>query len=158
MINRRTFVVRGTGLLLAGASSRWLSAPVPAFAFDPTPITVYKSSTCECCAKWVDYLRENRFAPTVRDEEGMDQIKDELGVPHSLRSCHTAIVDKYLIEGHVPAADIRRLLTERPKVAGLAAPGMPAQSPGMAERGAKPQGYDVLAFQPDGTSRTFTRY
>ena len=158
MISRRTFVVRGTGLALLSVSSRWLSNPVAAHALAPTPITVYKSRTCECCAKWVDYLRQNGFDPTVRDEEGMDRIKDQLGVPQSLRSCHTAIVDKYLIEGHVPAEDIRRLLAERPKVAGLAAPGMPAQSPGMAEAGAKPQGYDVLAFQPDGATRTFTRY
>jgi hypothetical protein len=79
-------------------------------------------------------------------------------VPKPLRSCHTAVVEKYLVEGHVPASDIRRLLAERPQVAGLAAPGMPAQSPGMAEPGTKPEGYDVLAFQADGTTRIFTRY
>jgi hypothetical protein len=122
------------------------------------PITVYKSSTCDCCAKWVDYLRENGFAATVHDEEEMDRIKDKLGVPQALRSCHTAVTEKYLIEGHVPAPDIHRILAERPKIAGLAAPGMPAQSPGMAAPGAKPQGYDVLAFQRDGTTQIFVRY
>jgi hypothetical protein len=158
MIDRRTFFVRGTGLLLTGISARWLSAQVLTSVGGPTPITVYKSSTCDCCAKWVDYLRASDFAPTVHDEEEMERIKDRLGVPKALRSCHTAVVDEYLIEGHVPAPDIRRLLAERPKVAGLTAPGMPAQSPGMAEPGAKPRGYDVLAFQADGTTRTFARY
>jgi hypothetical protein len=157
MMNRRAFFVRVTGFLFAGVSSRWLSAQAPGLA-GPAPITVYKSSTCECCAKWVDHLRASGFAPTVHDEEGMDHIKDRLGVPKALRSCHTAMTDKYVIEGHVPASDIHRLLAERPKVAGLAAPGMPSQSPGMAPPGAKPQGYDVLAFQTDGTTRTFARY
>lgn len=158
MISRRTFIVRGTGLVLAGSSSQWLSAQVPTVAAGSTPITVYKSSTCDCCAKWVDYLRASDFAPTVHDEEEMERIKDRLGVPKALRSCHTAVVDEYLIEGHVPAPDIRRLLAQRPKVTGLTAPGMPGQSPGMAEPGAKPRGYDVLTFQTDGTTRTFTRY
>jgi hypothetical protein len=158
MISRRTFIVRGTGLVLAGSSSQWLNAQLPTFAAGSTPITVYKSSTCLCCSKWVDHLRASGFAATVHDEEEMDRIKDELGVPKAMRSCHTAVADKYLIEGHVPASDIRRLLVERPKIAGLAAPGMPAQSPGMAEPGAKPQGYDVLAFQTDGSARTFARY
>jgi hypothetical protein len=159
MISRRGFVARSTGILLLSMSGHRLAAAQGYLnGVAGTPITVYKSKTCGCCAKWVDYLGENGFVATVRDEEAMEQVKDALGVPPSLRSCHTATVDKYLIEGHVPAADIRRLLTERPKVAGLAAPGMPAQSPGMAEPGAPPKGYDVLAFQKDGTTLTFTRY
>lgn len=158
MISRRDFVARTTGIVLAGISSRPLVAQAHLIGTAGTLITVYKSSTCGCCAKWVDYLREDGFTVSVHDEEGMDRLKDELGVPQSLRSCHTAIVDQYLIEGHVPAADIRRLLSERPKVAGLTAPGMPSHSPGMAEPGAKPEGYDVLAFQRDGTTRTFARY
>jgi hypothetical protein len=159
MISRRGFVARTTGILLLSISNQRLAAAQGYLkGVAGTPITVYKSKSCGCCTKWVDYLGENNFVPTVHDEERMEQIKDALGVPQSLRSCHTATVDKYLIEGHVPAADIRRLLAERPKVAGLAAPGMPAQSPGMAEPGAKPKGYDVLAFQKDGTTQTFARY
>lgn len=158
MISRRGFVARTTGILLLGISTRRL--PAQGYFGGPagTPITVYKSSSCGCCAKWVDYLRANGFAATVRDEEEMDRIKDQLGVPQALRSCHTAIAEKYLIEGHVPASDIHRILAERPKIAGLAAPGMPAQSPGMAEPGAKPRGYDVLAFQRDGTTQIFVSY
>lgn len=158
MINRRDFVSQATGLVVLGVFHRQLAAQGFLTGAAGTPITVYKSSTCDCCAKWVDYLRDNGFTVTVHDEAGMDRIKDELGVPQSLRSCHTAIVDNYLIEGHVPAADIRRLLSERPKVTGLTAPGMPSESPGMAKPGAQPKGYDVLAFQPDGTTQTFTRY
>ena len=80
------------------------------------PITVYKSSTCGCCTKWVDHLRANGFKPTVHDREDMDSLKDQLGVPQEVRSCHTAEAAGYLIEGHVPASDIRRLLAERPEV------------------------------------------
>jgi hypothetical protein len=158
MISRRDFVARATGIVLAGISSQPLVAQVHLSGTARTLITVYKSRTCGCCAKWVDYLRDESFTVTVHDEEGMDRLKDELGVPPPLRSCHTALVDQYLVEGHVPAADIRRLLSERPKIAGLTAPGMPSQSPGMAEPGAKPEGYDVLAFQRDGATRTFARY
>ncbi len=158
MISRRDFVTRAAGIVFVGISSRPLVAQAHLIGTAGPLITVYKSRTCGCCAKWVDYLREDGFTVTVHDEEGMDRLKDELGVPQSLRSCHTAVVDRYLIEGHVPAADIRRLLSERPKVAGLTAPGMPSQSPGMAEPGAKPEGYDVLAFQRDGTTRVFARY
>jgi hypothetical protein len=157
MIKRRQFVGGMAGTFLLVVTGRSM-AQVGWRLAAGTPITVYKSRTCACCAKWVDHLRASGFAVTVRDEEEMDRIKDELGVPQPLRSCHTAVVGSYLIEGHVPADDIRRLLAERPKVAGLAAPGMPDQSPGMAEPGAKPRGYDVLAFQADGASRTFTRY
>jgi hypothetical protein len=87
----------------------------------------------------------------------MDQLKDELGVPGPLRSCHTALIDGYLIEGHVPASDIRRVLAERPKVAGLAVPGMPAGSPGMAEPG-KEGDYKVVAFQLSGSTTEYARH
>jgi hypothetical protein len=123
-----------------------------------TPVTVYKSSTCGCCAKWVEYLDANGFQTTVHDEEKMDQLKDRLGVPSKLRSCHTAIVGNYLIEGHVPVREIRRLLEESPKVDGLAVPDMPAQSPGMAPPGAKLSGFDVIAFQYDGATSGYATY
>jgi hypothetical protein len=158
MISRRGFVTWTAGTLLVGISNRRLAAQRYAARLAGTPITVYKSSSCDCCAKWVDYLRADGFSATVHDTEKLDDLKDELGVPKPLRSCHTAVVEQYLVEGHVPASDIRRLLAERPQVAGLAAPGMPAQSPGMAKPGAKPEGYDVLAFLADGTTRVFTRY
>jgi hypothetical protein len=146
------------GFLLVSLSSRRLIAELPFNQMGGTPITVYKSSTCGCCVKWVDHLRANHFDPTVHDREDMESVKDELGVPKEVRSCHTAEVAGYLIEGHVPASDIRRLLAERPKVAGLAVPGMPTRTPGMAEPGAPTGGYDVLAFRKSGATLLFAHH
>ena len=157
MIDRRGFVIRLSGVALTGVLGRRLAAEVRTLE-KPTAITVYKSKSCGCCAEWVDYLGRNGFEPTVHDEEDMDAIKAELGVPEAVRSCHTALVDKYLIEGHVPAADIKRLIAEHPKVAGLAVPGMPSHTPGMAPEGAKIQGFEVVAFQLSGSTKTFARY
>jgi hypothetical protein len=158
MLTRRGFVGQMGGLFLVGLSSRRLMAELASGQSGGTPITVYKSSTCGCCVKWVDHLRANSFDPAVYDREDMDSLKDELGVPKEVRSCHTAQVDGYLIEGHVPASDIRRLLAERPKQAGLAAPGMPTGAPGMAEPGAPTGGYDVVSFRKNGTTLLFARH
>jgi hypothetical protein len=158
MIHRRIFVARIGGVLAAGIAGRRLWAELPTLAGKPTPIAVYKSSSCECCAKWIDHIRANDFAPVVHDKEDMDTLKDEMGVPREVRSCHTAIVNKYLIEGHVPASDIRRLLAEQPKAAGLAVPGMPPRTYGMAPPGVEVGGYEVVAFQGDGATRVFARY
>jgi hypothetical protein len=158
MIKRRAFIVRIAGLVVVGITGRRLLAQLPALNRKPTPITIYKSSSCECCARWVDHIRASGFEPLVHDEEGMDALKDELGVPQGVRSCHTALVDQYLIEGHVPASDIRRLLGERTKTVGLAVPGMPSRTHGMAPPGVEVGGYDVVAFQSDGTTRTFARH
>ena len=154
MVTRRTFMTQIAGLAGAAAVTRSLGAAT----LGPTPITVYKSSTCGCCTKWVDHLRANGFAPTVHDEEAMDRIKDDLGVPADVRSCHTALVEKYLIEGHVPASDIHRLLTERPKVAGLAVPGMPPSTPGMQMPGAPIEPYEVVSFTAAGATTVYARH
>lgn len=156
-MQRRVFVARIAGLVAVGVTGRRLWAELPG-GMGPTPITVYKSSTCDCCTKWVDHLRANGFAPVVQDSEEMDALKDEMGVPAGVRSCHTGIVEKYLIEGHVPASDIRRLLAERPKIAGLAVPGMPPLTPGMAPEGVEPKDFAVVSFQPDGSTRLFARH
>jgi hypothetical protein len=156
MINRRAFVVHVSGLLAAGVAGSRLAAQ--ARVGKPTPITVYKSKSCGCCAEWVDHVRNNGFEPIVHDEEGMDAIKAQLGVPKGVRSCHTALVGKYIIEGHVPAVDIKRLLAEQPRVTGLAVPGMPSGTPGMAPAGARIEGFEVVAFQLDGTTKAFSRY
>jgi len=157
MMQRRGFVTRIAGLVAVGVTGRGLWAELPG-GMSPTPITVYKSSTCGCCTKWVDHLRANGFAPVVHDHEEMEALKDEMGVPPEVRSCHTGIVEKYLIEGHVPASDIRRLLAERPKTAGLAVPGMPPLTPGMAPPGVKPRDYQVVAFEVGGATRVFSRH
>jgi hypothetical protein len=158
IVNRREFVGQVAGLMVTGGWAGRLLPRMPLFRLPPTPMTIYKSSTCGCCAKWVDYVGANGFSTTVHDQTDMDRIKDQLGVPQAVRSCHTAVVDKYLIEGHMPAADIRRLLAERPKVMGLAVPGMPPRSPGMAGPGESVGGFEVIAFQPDGATQTFSRY
>jgi hypothetical protein len=157
MMERRRFLARMAGLAAVGVTGRRLWAQLPGTSI-PIPITVYKSSTCGCCTKWVDHIRTNGFAPVVHDEEEMEALKNKLKVPEGVRSCHTAQVDGYLIEGHVPASDIHRLLAERPKTAGLAVPGMPSLAPGMAPPGEKPRDYAVVSFQPDGSTRLFTQH
>jgi hypothetical protein len=98
------------------------------------------------------------FTTVVHDDDDMTTVKDNLGVPSKLRSCHTAQVGKYVLEGHVPAEDIQRLLKERPKVAGLAVPGMPASSPGMAVPGEPHEPFEVLAYQADGATQLFAKH
>jgi hypothetical protein len=122
----------------------------PPAAADPVRVQVYKSPTCGCCNKWIDHLESNGFSVHATDVPDLAPIKAENGVPRRLASCHTAIVDGYLVEGHVPAADVRRLLRDRPKVSGLAVPGMPIGSPGM--EGPNPERYQVLSFGPEGVS------
>jgi hypothetical protein len=145
-------VAAAAGLLLTNRRSAWAAATAP------TPMTVYKSRTCGCCAKWVEHARAEGFDVQVHDEESMDQLKSELGVPPAVRSCHTAVVGRYLIEGHVPASDIREALRRRPKAAGLAVPGMPGGTPGMAEPGAPIEGFEVLVFQSNGSTGVFARH
>ena len=119
-------------------------------------MTVYKSRTCGCCTKWVDHMRKHGFKVTTHDTEDMAAIKASLGVPDALGSCHTAVIGKYVIEGHVPAADIDRLLKQKPKIAGLAVPGMPSGSPGM-ENGRK-DAFNVIAFTPGRKSSVFSKH
>ncbi len=121
-------------------------------------ITVYKSPTCGCCSGWVDHLKTAGFTVTAINQDDMNSIKEKFGVSQQLASCHTAIVDGYVIEGHVPAEDVQRLLKEKPAIAGLTAPGMPMQSPGMQAAGLAPKNYDVLAFDTQGKVSVFHRY
>jgi len=150
-VAKRLFLILA-GTLLAPA----LWAGEPAATTEPVKMTVYKSPTCECCAKWVEYLEERNFDVSVVDQANLNTVKGQLGVAPQLQSCHTAVVDGYAIEGHVPAEDILRLLGERPAVAGLAAPGMPSHSPGMM--GIEPRGFDVLTFTRSGETTTFSSY
>jgi hypothetical protein len=156
MMSRRSFVgqAAGVGLALAGGKSLWAAITGP--EANPT-ITIYMSPTCGCCAKWVDHVKAAGFKTVVHEDQDMDTVKENLGVPRDMRSCHTAQVEKYLIEGHVPAEDIRKLLVQKPRAAGLAAPGMPASSPGMAVPGEPHEPFDVLLFQRDGKSTVFAK-
>jgi hypothetical protein len=119
-------------------------------------ITVYKSPTCNCCEKWIDHLRDAGFKVTGKNSRDMNNIKSDLGVGRNLQSCHTAIVDGYVIEGHVPANDIKRLLQERPEMTGLTVPGMPRGSPGMESQHTDP--FDVLTFDKNGQTRVYASY
>lgn len=121
-------------------------------------ITMYKSATCGCCAKWATHLEQAGFKVVSYDKTDMNSVKQDAGVQAELASCHTAFVDGYIIEGHVPAADIKRLLIEKPKIMGLTAPGMPQKSPGMQAQGLAPEGYAVLAFDKTGEAQVFTQY
>lgn len=119
-------------------------------------ITVYKSPTCGCCGKWVRHLQDNGFEVETIDQHDLGGVKSEAGIPRLLASCHTAIIGGYVIEGHVPATDIKRLLKERPDVTGLIVPGMPMGSPGM--EGSRQDPYEVLTFTPSGETTVFSRY
>ena len=121
-------------------------------------MTVYKTPTCGCCSGWVDHARLQGFRVVTRDLHDVAPIKKRNGVPEALWSCHTAIIGDYVIEGHVPAADIRRLLAERPEVVGLAVPGMPIGSPGMELPGVAAEPYEVLSFDASGNIRTFAKH
>ncbi len=114
----------------------------------PLQIQVYKSPWCGCCAAWVDHLERNGYGAVVHDVETLTTIKQMAGVPRDLRSCHTAIIDGYVVEGHVPAAAIDRLLAERPDIHGLSVPGMPQGSPGM-------EGPDAIPFTVYGIGSDF---
>jgi hypothetical protein len=122
----------------------------------PTRITVYKDPSCGCCKNWIEHLIKHGYAVDAKDTPAMAEVKRTLGVPDALTSCHTAVVNGYLIEGHVPAADIARLLKEKPKVAGLAVPGMVTGSPGM--EGPTKQHYQVLSFDKNGKTKVFASY
>ncbi|WGS86781.1 DUF411 domain-containing protein [Methylomonas sp. UP202] len=112
-------------------------------------MTVYRSPTCGCCGKWLEHAENSGFKIKDVISSDMDQIKARYGVPEKLASCHTVVVDGYVIEGHVPAADVQKLLKEKPAVAGLAVPGMPMGSPGM-EMGGRQDDYKVVSFDKDG--------
>lgn len=147
MPSRRTVVV---GLAAS------LSLARAALAEGLPTVAVTKDPSCGCCGKWVAHLREAGFAVTVT-EGPVNPVKARLGVPRDLASCHTAQVGDYVIEGHVPAGAIKRLLLEKPQATGLAVPGMPVGSPGMEVEGTEPDTYEVVLFGPAGRS-AFARY
>ena len=134
-----------------------------ACAEEPTPaklpsVTVYKSPTCGCCMKWVEHMRKAGFEVAVNDLDNVHPVKMRVGVPPGKGSCHTAEVDGYFLEGHVPASDVKRLLGERPAAKGLAVPGMPIGSPGMEVPDGRTQAYDVELVAKDGSTSRFSRH
>lgn len=120
-------------------------------------ITVYRTPDCSCCHRWIEHLRDHGFRVDDQLTNRLPGLKRELGVPENLASCHTAVVADYVIEGHVPAMDIRRLLRDRPGIHGLSVPGMPVGSPGM-ESGDRQDAYHVMEFDSRGYSKSYNYY
>lgn len=136
------------------------AAPVEAVAATPVDaalplVVVHKSPTCGCCGLWVEHMREAGFPVEVRDTHALHGVKEQLGIPTGKASCHTAEIDGYVVEGHVPAEDVKRLLAERPHARGLVLPGMPLGSPGMETPDGRVQPYTVELLENDGGTRDF---
>jgi len=148
----RYYILSAVLIATAGLVSWGLFVPQPVQAAGPL-VTVYRSPSCGCCGKWVEQMRDNGFEVAVKNMDNMNSIKQRFGIPMALRSCHTATVGDYVIEGHVPPSSIQRLLAEQIPTRGLAVPGMVMGSPGM--EGGHPVDYNVMQFNKDGKTSVF---
>jgi hypothetical protein len=133
-----------------------LASTGTAWAQDAAQVEVFKSPSCGCCGKWLEHLQQNGFQVSVHEVNDIPGVRKKLGMPDRLGACHSARIGDYVIEGHVPAADIQRLLKEKPKALGLAVPSMPPGSPGMET--ANPVPYETLLVQTDGSAGVFARH
>lgn len=161
-VTRRGMLTAMVRALVGGTAAAGLAA-LPAVAATRAPsrrIVVYKDPDCGCCKAWVAHLRASGFQPEAHDRRDMDAMKDSLGIPAALRSCHTAVAGRFVLEGHVPATDIARLLAHPPAkgIVGLAVPGMPTGSPGMDVPGRRGDRYDVIAFTAAGRTSIFASH
>lgn len=147
MKRRNSLAAIASLILLAISSPSQTAGPL---------VTVFKTPTCACCGKWVEHLRANGFAVKVQEVNDTAGYERQYRVPRTMESCHTAVVNGYTIEGHVPAADIKRLLNEKPKAVGLAVPGMPVGSPGM--EAAHSEAFSVFVFDEGGHTSVYARY
>ena len=153
-MERRIFV-----RVIVGAGAAAVAAPRLARAMTgaaPIPLTVYKSSSCGCCKNWVTHMQGAGFAVKVIDMDDLTAVKKNAGVPQKLQSCHTALVGAYVVEGHVPADLVKKMLAQKPQITGLAVPGMVTGSPGM-EMGDSKDPYDVIAFDRAGKTTIFAK-
>jgi len=148
MIGRRHWGALVLAATVAGVGGLAIAAPSPR-----PEISVYKNASCGCCKKWVEHLQAAGFRVMVHDTSNLAGVMERYGVPRKLTACHTAVVDGYVIEGHVPADVIQRLLKERPGIAGVAVPGMPAGSPGMESE--TPARFYILTFDKNGTTSVY---
>ena len=148
MVGRRRMLTMLAAAPLALAATRALPAAPAA--------SVFKLSECGCCDLWAEHMRRNGFAVSVLAVPNLTPVRAKYGIPNIFGTCHTTLVEGYAIEGHVPAADIKRLLRSKPRIAGLAVPGMPAGSPGM--QGPRSDPYEVLAFDRNGATQVYARY
>ena len=145
-------VTAAVALAVEGAVQRGQASPVV--------VEVYKDPSCGCCALWVKHLEAAGFTTKVTEMPNakLAEFKTSHGIPQAARSCHTGVVGGYVLEGHVPAAEVQKLLKDKPAVVGLAVPGMPIGSPGMEVPGTKPQAYDVVSFDKQGATKVFASY
>ena len=148
-LDRRALLCGVAAATLAGGGRGWASEPLPR-------MIVNKDPNCGCCSGWVKHIQAAGFTVDVVDTGQLNRVKAKLGVPDDLAACHTAEIAGYVIEGHVPATAVKRLLAEKPNAKGLAVPGMPVGSPGMEVEGAPPDTYDVILFGPG--QRRFARF
>jgi hypothetical protein len=150
-LSRRRFNLAGLAALVAPS---WAAAQAPS-----VHVEVWKSPTCGCCKDWIAHMEKSGFRFTVH-EVGNTAMRQRMKIPMALGSCHTAVIGRYAIEGHVPARDVQRLLKERPDAIGLTVPGMPVGSPGMdgPEYAGRKDPYDVLLIAMDGSTRVFSSY
>jgi hypothetical protein len=150
-----TLIYGAAAMMIAGAIG--VSAQQKAASAAPTAI-VYKTSSCGCCKMWVEHLKANGFTVETKDvsSDEVRAVSKAAGLKDDDSSCHTAKIGGYIVEGHVPASDIQRMLKEKPAIAGIAAPGMPQGSPGM-EQGSK-EPYDVVAFTKDGKTKLYSKH
>jgi hypothetical protein len=153
MIERRRFLALVGGFTVAATS---LVAAAPASA--RPAMRVHRDPSCGCCEAWVAHVRRAGFEARIEVAADIDAVKQRLGVPEALASCHTAEIDGYLVEGHVPAEIVTRLLAERPAILGLAVPGMPIGSPGMETPGMAPEPFQVIAFEAGGRTSIFADF
>ena len=121
-------------------------------------VEVFKTPTCGCCSQWVEHMRKNGFTVRTTDLNDLSEIKKSRGVPADVQSCHTAVVNGYVVEGHVPPADVHRMLKEKPAIAGIAVGGMPIGSPGMESPYVKAEPFNVIAFTKSGVTRVFAKH
>ncbi len=138
-------------VMLAGCSPSTAEPSLPL-------VKVHKNATCGCCKIWVNRLREAGFQVEANDVDNLNSVKQRVGLPYGMGSCHTAEVDGYFVEGHVPVEDIKRLLRERPQAKGLAVPGMPVGSPGMEVPSGEVQPYDVMLVGSDGSASVYAHH
>jgi hypothetical protein len=153
---RRWIILAAGGAAAAAAGAIALPGLFGSGPAKAGEIVVYKSPSCGCCGEWVKHLRQNGFEVSVNNIENVDPVRKQAGVPYDMASCHTALVDGYAVEGHVPAENIRKMLADRPNFKGLVVPGMPASAPGMD--GSDPEPYTVYSFDAAGKSEVYASY
>ena len=152
-VARRSVLILALAIGLAWAGNVWMAAQSPA----KPQMTVYKSSTCGCCSNWVEHMRKNGFEVKAIDVDDIDKVKRERGVPESAASCHTAVVNGYLVEGHVPADAVLKILKDKPAIAGIAVPGMPMGAPGMEVPSGQKDAYSIVSFDKAGKTTVYQK-